>query len=134
MDIKEFVQQLNGRKAKRNHPTFSEGEIRTAKENGWVIVVIYHSGFAEFVGALNDDTDSYCIDKIYFSKEKIYTGDDESAAFPNCINVHWSEEQDKNGKIIPVALKTDIPHETFMVYEDGEPYCRGIIFSVNDLR
>lgn len=134
MDIKEFAQKLNGRKTKKNYPTFSEEEIWTAKENGWVIVAVYHCGFTEFDGALNDDIDSYCIDKIFFSKERIFTGDDENPAFPNCITVHWSEEQNKNGKIIPLALKIDIPHETFMVYEDGELYCQGIVFSASDLR
>lgn len=29
---------------------------------------------------------------------------------------------------------TDIPHECFDVYEDGEKYCRGIVFSISDVR
>lgn len=132
MNIKEFAQQLDGKEY--GYPMFSEKEIQMAKENGWVIVGVHDCGFTEFVGALVDDTDSYYIDEIYFSKERILEADDEDPAFPNCINVHWEEKQDENGKIIPIALATDIPHETFMVYEDGEPYCRGLVFSVNDLQ
>ena len=28
---------------------------------------------------------------------------------------------------------TDIPHKTFDIMEDGEIYCRGIVFSLDDL-
>lgn len=35
---------------------------------------------------------------------------------------------------VPWIYETDIPHETFMIYEGGEPYCRGIVFSVEDVK
>lgn len=31
------------------------------------------------------------------------------------------------------TFETDIPHETFNIYEDGELFCVGIVFSVDDL-
>ena len=31
------------------------------------------------------------------------------------------------------AYKTDIPHETFDIMEDGELYCRGIVFRLADV-
>jgi hypothetical protein len=31
------------------------------------------------------------------------------------------------------TYKTNIPHETFNVYEDGDKYCRGIVFDIKDL-
>jgi len=30
--------------------------------------------------------------------------------------------------------ETDIPHETFDIYEDGEKFCRGIVFSIDSLK
>lgn len=30
--------------------------------------------------------------------------------------------------------EANIPHETFMIYKSGEPYCRGIVFSIDDVR
>lgn len=30
------------------------------------------------------------------------------------------------------TYKTDIPHETFEVLEDGEKYCRGIVFYLHE--
>ncbi len=31
------------------------------------------------------------------------------------------------------TYETDIPHETFEIYEDGELFCIGIVFSTKDL-
>ncbi len=31
------------------------------------------------------------------------------------------------------TFRTDIPHATFEVVEDGEPYCRGIVFALADV-
>lgn len=30
-------------------------------------------------------------------------------------------------------FKTDIPHNTFEVINEGKPYCKGIVFSLNDV-
>lgn len=30
-------------------------------------------------------------------------------------------------------ISTDVPHQTFEIVEDGEPYCRGIVFSLADI-
>jgi hypothetical protein len=30
-------------------------------------------------------------------------------------------------------IRTTIPHETFEIVEDGEPYCRGIVFDLADV-
>ena len=32
------------------------------------------------------------------------------------------------------AYKTEIPHETFFMHEDGQIYCRGIVFFKSDLK
>ena len=31
------------------------------------------------------------------------------------------------------TYRTDVPHATFEIVEDGEPYCRGIVIDVGDL-
>jgi hypothetical protein len=31
-------------------------------------------------------------------------------------------------------IETEIPHETFDIMEDGELFCRGVVFSVNDVK
>ncbi len=134
MSIKEFAQQLNGKEY--GYPMFTEKEIQTAKDNGWVIVSGASDDLMEFEGAIRDE--GVCFDggKVFFSKSGVYNGEDDKYKFPNCIKAIWCSgvNRDGDGNTITWTYKTDIPHETFMVYEDEEPYCRGIVFSVNDLK
>lgn len=134
MNIKEFAQQLNGKEY--GYPMFTEKEIQTAKDNGWVIVSGASDDLMEFEGTMQDEGGCFDGGKVWFSKESVYNGEDDKEDFPNCIEALWYDKasKDEDGNVIPWTYKTDIPHETFMVYEDGEPYCRGIVFSVNDLK
>jgi hypothetical protein len=43
--------------------------------------------------------------------------------------------RDENGKIwASWKIQTDIPHETFDIMEDGELFCRGVVFHVDDVK
>ncbi len=44
------------------------------------------------------------------------------------IHALWCAEPD-----ISWTYKTDIPHETFNIMEDGEVFCRGIVFDLEDV-
>ena len=50
----------------------------------------------------------------------------------NIIEACWCEIV--NGERFSWSYKTDIPHSTFVIWEDYEPYCLGIVFSVDDLK
>ena len=134
MSIKEFAQQLDGKEY--DSYMFTKKEIQTAKDNGWVIVTGSSDDLMEFEGAMSDEGGCFDGGKVWFSKESVYNGEDDKKDFPNCIEALWCDKasKDEDGNVIPWTYKTDIPHETFMVYEDGEPYCCGIVFSVNDLQ
>ncbi|MNJ75290.1 hypothetical protein D3C77_723610 [compost metagenome] len=60
--------------------------------------------------------------------------DDEIAAYfqrqdaAKQIEALWSKEPGYSW-----TYKTNIPHALFEVVEDGEPYCRGIVFALVDL-
>ena len=41
---------------------------------------------------------------------------------------------DDKGELIPWTYETNIPHAEFVMYEDGDPYCRGIVFSMDSIR
>lgn len=121
MDIKEFAKSLDGREY--GWPQFTKEEIATAKENGFVIVYGIGDYLVEFRGAVMDEV--YCFDdSVNIPME------DKSR-----ITALWCDKEslDENGNLITWAYKTDIPHETFMIYDDGEPYCRGIVFKIEDL-
>ncbi len=47
------------------------------------------------------------------------------------IEALWAPESDPGYSWV---YKTDIPHESFEVVEDGEPYCRRIVFSLADAK
>lgn len=127
--MREFTRTLNGREYACC--MFTKQEIQLAKDNGWIIVTGASDDLMEFEGALCTESGCYNGGKVFFSKYGLNDG-----KFLNCIEAVWCGEEalDENGNVIPWIYKTDIPHETFMIYEEGNPYCRGIVLSVSDLK
>lgn len=130
MDIKEFAKSIDG--MEYDYPQFPKQVLETAKENGFVIVYGGSDDLMEFEGAMNEEIGCYeggsaYVGRTVISDAPICVGDKE-------IKAIWcGGEQDGNGNEIAWVYKTEIPHETFMIYEDGEPYCRGIVFSMESL-
>lgn len=54
---------------------------------------------------------------------------DFKARFPNKVVATRSGVDGPSWRIT-----TDIPHATFMIMEDGEEYCQGIVFNLSDLK
>lgn len=132
VDIKEFAKSISGKE--RDYPQFTKGEIQTAKENGFVIVYGESDDTIEFRGAIDSEGDCYGGDKVYFNRDEVCRADEEED-YPNWINAIWcGGEKDDSGLEITWTYETEIPHETFMIYGEGEPFCRGIVFRVEDLK
>lgn len=131
MDIKEFARSISGKEY--GYPQFTKGEIETAKENGFVIVYGVSDDLIEFEGAIQDEDGCFDGGKVCFNKNGVYCYGEDEKNYPNWINAVCDGDTDENGKLIAWTYETDIPHETFVIYEGGEPYCRGIVFSVDDL-
>lgn len=123
MDIKEFAKKINGRE--QGYPQFSEKEIRTAKRNGFVIVYGNSDDLIEFDGAIQDEYSCFGGGKISFGLDN-----------ENVIEALWCNESalDEKGNVIFWSYKTEILHETFMIYKYGESYCRGIVFCISDVK
>lgn len=134
MDIKEFAKSISGKEY--GYPQFTKEEIETAKENGFVVVYGASDDLMEFEGAIRDEGGCFEGGEVFFNRKGILYeigGSREWKA--NIVKALWcGGEKDKNGKEITWTYETDIPHETFMIYEDGEPYCRGIVFNIEDLK
>lgn len=47
------------------------------------------------------------------------------------IKAVWHDQGDEEGRAW--TYKTDIPHETFDKYDDGEKWCQGIVFALSDV-
>lgn len=135
MTAKELAIRLNGREY-RNEMTLEEMSI--AKESGLVVVVGASDDLMEFHGAIEDEAGCFEGGKAYVSPSGIWKdydcgGDQQCEFLENAkkkyvpIYALWAVEG------YSWIYDTKIPHETFEIMEDGEKYCRGIVFSIEDL-
>ena len=134
MTAKEAAATLDGSEYREEGCNLLWQEMKTA---GLVAVFGASDDLMEFRGAINDEADCYGgglvkITRAGFPSSKCGEGDDcpyFKAEVKDCptIEAVW----DEGG--FSWLYRTEIPHETFIVKEDGEPYCRGIVFSLADL-
>lgn len=129
--VKDFAKRLNGREYLEE---ITKDEIRQAKEAGLVVVFGYSDDNAEFVGAIDDEIGCYDGGILCFCKDGFHWDDSRNQyTGPNVIEALWDVELE-DGVNPTWAYKTEIPHETFDIMEDGELFCRGIVFSIGDLK
>jgi hypothetical protein len=126
---KELAQLLNGKT--KNEISKSIQEL--AQAHGLVIVYAYSGDCSVFCGYI-DSGDEIIWNRypITFKKEKSYFAP-QNNNICNVINIKRCIEF-KNETIIPWGYETTIPHEKFNLMEDGEVFCLGIVFSINDLK
>lgn len=106
MTIFEFAEKLNGREYGEEMTPLEEQE---AKKLGFVVVFGYSDDNTEFRGAYDDEIGCFDDGRVYENEGKY-------------IDAVWC----KNG--YSWIYKTNIEHAVFDIYEDGEKYCRGIVF------
>lgn len=112
MTPNEFVKLYMQNCQYRNEVSLMAAAV--AEENGLVVVFGASDDLCEIRGAEDDEID--CFD-----------GGEATIAGAK-VKINWC----KDG--YSWTYDTDIPHECFDVYEDGEKYCRGIVFSISDVR
>lgn len=113
-----------------------------AKAAGLVIIYGASDDLMEFAGAIYDELDVYdggtaLVDcDGLLDRAQIDDDDDEAIAAyvtrkktARSIEAVWSEA----GNEAAWTYKTDIPHATFDVMDEGDTYCRGIVFALADL-
>lgn len=133
LSAKAFAAMLDGRQY--GYPQLTKWEKQIAKENGLIVVHGASDDLMEFLGALEDEAGCFDGGMVYFNKNEVCQNDENKNEYPNCINAIWaSKEKDKNGKMITWTYETKIPHETFMIYSNDEPYCKGIVFNISDIQ
>lgn len=137
MNAKELASLLSGREIMEEVTTDEE---RQAAEAGLVVVFGYSDDNMEFRGAISDEFGAYEGGTVCLTKAGLFEEPDcsctEACPFYSAalkaaktIKAVWHDE---GGPCW--TYETDIPHETFDVYEDGEVWCVGIVFSVEDLK
>ncbi|PPK77514.1 hypothetical protein BXY41_11653 [Lacrimispora xylanisolvens] len=130
MDKKELAQLINGREY--GYEIFRDVR-RAAIDAGLVIVSGASDDLIEFDGAIYDEGGCFDGGKVFFDRTGV---SQDGLELANYIEALWCDKAalDENGNMITWTYKTDIPHETFMIYENEEPYCRGIVFDLADVK
>lgn len=131
---KELAAQLNGVEIGEE----SQRIPKDAKERGLVVVYGASDDLMAFRGAIYDEVSCYEGGIVYVKGEEVF---DEGYFDCGC---QWAEKAKANAKAnaktieaiwadvdeYSWAYRTDIPHVGFDVMEDGEKYCRGIVFDL----
>ena len=138
MTAKELAEMLAGREYGME---ITKGEAQRAADTGLVVVYGYSDDNVEFAGAIDGEVGAYDGATIHLFQNGILLepecGIAENIECPyfsaakraaKTIKAVW---HDKGGPCW--TFETDIPHETFTITEDGEPWCIGIVFSMEDL-
>lgn len=137
MTPQEMADQLDG----RQYPLeINEHEVRQLIMNGLVVVAGASDDLIIFGGAITDEGDCYdggtfLIDNqgVLPDWEQVSDDEDEAEAYikrkPHAkqIEAVWC------GGEADWTYKTDIPHATFKIMEDGEVYCIGMVFDIKEL-
>lgn len=140
MDAKELAKLLNGRNY-GNEITKEEEKI--AKENYLVVIFGCSDDCVELRGAIDEEFGDHL---IYFNKKGLVENECNDGDCP-----YFEEIKEQSAKIQPEfcnypdmpngwgfkannADGTEIPCETFDIMEDGEVFCRGIVFSLDDVK
>lgn len=113
----------------------SEQLINDAKEDGIVIVFGASDDLMEFRGAITDELAIYGGGFAYLNKDGLLKNKCDNAECPYFI------EKRLQAKSIAAVWDcggyswmyiTEISHETFEILEEGEKYCRGLVFLLGD--
>lgn len=131
MEIKEFARELDGADY---GDEISAGAEKIAKENGFVVVFGHSDDSMEFRGAIDDEMDCYNGGTAYLMHDGILEECNckyyrQAKAQCKTIEAIWCKEDSE----YTWQYETEIPHETFDIYFDGEKHCRGIVFNIKDL-
>lgn len=106
------------------------------KASGLVAVFGASDDLMEFHGAIEDEVGAYgeavaLVDREGLLPDREQIDDDATleryfARKPKATSIKTDGE-------LPWRYETDVPHEEFKVYEDGELYGTGIVFALSDL-
>lgn len=138
MNKEQFAELLNGRQYRDE---ITKDEEKLAKENGLLVCFGASDDLLEFRGIIYDEVGAYDGCSALLVKKKggkidVMSEDD----FKEVQEIMDDKELDfELPKVEVIAewcpddlecswrIKSDLPHATFDIMEDGELYCRGII-------
>lgn len=136
MNAKELAERMNGREI---YAEITADEAAQAAADGLVVVFGASDDLVELRGAIYDEVGAYDGGIVRINKDGVVQA-------PDCTNgadCKYFKAATKDVKEIkavwcgegkaPWSYDTEIPHEEFNIFEDGELYCTGIVFSMEDV-
>ena len=136
---KHYATIFNGREYGKEMDGIDEAEL---KKNGIVILFGYSDDNMEFRGAIDDEIGCWGGRTVYLTKNGLLEN-------PGCLHCddcsHYKKSSDSSRSIKAIwsehakdseyawRFETDIPHETFEIFEEGEKFCLGIVFNMADV-
>lgn len=124
---KELAEKLDG----RAYGDSFDDVKQEAKESGLVIVYGASDDLMEFDGAIYDEGGCFDGGRVYFDRNGVNQEGEERA---NWIDAVWCDGMNRDGLPATWTYETEIPCERFDIWEDGEIYCVGLVFSIEDLK
>jgi len=130
MNAKEWAERLNWREYREE---MTSTEEKQAEEDGMVIVFGASDDLIEFRGVIRDELLAWegGVYKMTAAKDVVPVTDhsaDMHRALPD-VRAVWSPQTIDLDVWASWEITTDIPHETFDILENGELYCRGVVFA-----
>lgn len=135
MTMKEFAEMLSGREYGTE---ISRSEEQQAADAGLLVLYGYSDDNVEIAGTYNDEIGAYNGTTVHLTKTGVLQepdcGQEDCSYYAAARDATKSVQAVWNDKGGPCWMfETDIPHETFNIYEDGELFCVGIVLNVEDL-
>lgn len=132
MKPQEMANRLNGREY-RDEVT-RDDEI-DAKNSGLVIVVGASDDLMELYGAIRDEVSCYDGGTAYLTRFGLLENKCDCEDCPYHLKELETATKIKavwNSDGYSWTYETDMPHAVFDILEDGEKYCRGIVFNLGE--
>lgn len=135
MTKEEFAKLLNGREYGKE---ITKEETSIAIQSDLIILFAYSDDNVEIRGAIHEEIGAWEGTVIYF-----YRGCLLGECECNCE--YYKDARNKSKKVEALwffdtsnkdflwEFKTDIPHATFDIFEDGRGFCRGIVFDLKEI-
>lgn len=136
MNINELAQLLNGREYRKE---ITKEEELAARLAGLVVVFGASDDLLEFRGAIDEEVGAYEGAHVLLTKTGIPVNecDDEHCPYfgrilEECeskIESRWCPREGLSWEIV-----SNIPSAKFTIMDDGEAYCEGLVFRMEDLK
>jgi hypothetical protein len=130
--LKDWAKLLNGREY--GMEITNEEEAR-AKKEGIIVVFGASDDLMEIRGFVEDELSCFEGGSAYFNDKGLIENkcnNDECPYFSRSIDESMSVTAIWDIDGYSWGYETNIPHEAFDIMEDGEKYCRGIVFYIKD--